>query len=215
MNIWETIVQGDKSATLWLNNLSHPSTDGFWWVLSDIGTWVPFYIVIAIMMLWRLGWKKGLAVVLSVALTVLLVDQGSNLVKYGVARFRPCFDTWMVAAGLRLPYGILSTGKYGFFSAHAGNCFGFAVASCLGLRWYRPGRLSSVYGTCVFCWASLVSLSRVMMGAHFLGDVLAGAVVGLGIGFLCAWLAKLILSRNDINKNVTAINKNVSHKENQ
>ena len=195
MNVWDTIVRWDKSATLWLNNLSDPSTDGFWWVLSDVGTWVPVYIVIAILMIWRLGWKKGLGVVLSVVLTVLLVDQGANLVKSSVARFRPCYDSWMIMEGLRLPYGILSTGKYGFFSAHAGNCFGFAMASYLGLHWYRQGRMASVYGACVFCWATLVSISRILMGAHFLGDVITGAVVGLGIGFLCAWLAKIIVTK--------------------
>lgn len=190
MNILDGIVQWDKSATLWLNNLSDPSTDGFWWVLSDIGTWVPFYIVIALFMVWWLGWKRGLAVVLSVALTVLLVDQGSNLVKSSVARLRPCYDLWMVTEGLRLPYGILSTGKYGFFSAHAGNCFGFAMASWMGLQGNRPGRLATIYGYCVFIWATLVSISRILMGAHFLGDILTGAAVGAAVGFLCAWLAR-------------------------
>ena len=194
MNLFSSIVQLDKSITLWINNLSAPWNDGFWWVLSDVHTWFPVYAVIGVYMLWRLGWKKGLAVVLSVLLTVVLVDQGANLVKYSVARLRPSFAAWMVCGGLRLPYGILSTGKYGFFSAHAGNSFGFAIASYLGLRWFKPEGLYKLYGWCVFIWAAFVSVSRIMMGAHFLGDILVGSLVGLGIGWLCALLARKTLS---------------------
>lgn len=162
-------------------------------MLSDVNTWIPVYIVIGIFALWKLGWKKGLAVILSVILTVVLVDQGSNLVKYNIARLRPCFDDWMMCNGLRLPYGILSTGKYGFFSAHAGNTFGFAIASYLGLKWHRPESHFGFYGVCIMIWASFVSISRIMMGAHFMGDILAGSIVGLGIGLLCAFLARKII----------------------
>ena len=193
MNLFESIVQLDKSITLWLNNLSEPWNDGFWWVLSDVHTWFPVYAVLAVFMIWRLGWKRGLAVILSVLLTIVLVDQGSNLVKNSVARLRPSYDAWMVCNGLRLPYGILSTGQYGFFSAHAGNTFGFAIASYLGLKWHRPERYVRIFGVCIFLWASLVSVSRIMMGAHFLGDILAGSVVGLGIGLLCAFLARKVI----------------------
>ena len=187
----ESLVQIDKAATLWINHLSTEWLDPFWRVLSQAEVWYPVYGIIAIFVLWKLGWKKGLAVVLSVILCVLLVDQGSNLVKYSVARLRPCFDPWMNTNGIRLPSDTQGHGQFGFFSAHAGNSFGFAATSFLGMKWNKPDSRFGIYGWCVFVWATLVSVSRIMMGAHFLGDILVGALVGLGIGLLCAWLARL------------------------
>ena len=191
----ESLVQIDKAASLWINHLSAEWIDPVWKVLSQTEVWFPVYVIIGIFALWKLGWKRGLAVVLSVVLCVLLVDQGSNLVKYSVARLRPCYDAWMLSNGIRLPYGTMGSGQYGFFSAHAGNCFGFAVTSYLGMKWNKPDSRFGIYGWCVFIWAALVSVSRIMMGAHFLGDILVGCLVGLGIGLLCAWLARTILHR--------------------
>lgn len=148
------------------------------------------YLFIAVFVVWRLGWKRGLSVILSAVLTLVLIDQGSNLVKASVARLRPCYDAWMVNNGLRLPYGILSTGLYGFFSAHAGNTFGFATVSYLGLKWNRPESDFRIYGLFIYVWAVFVSLSRMMMGAHFLGDIIVGAIVGTAVGWLCAFAVK-------------------------
>ena len=50
-----------------------------------------------------------------------------------------------------------------------------------------------MFGWVVFLWAALMSLSRTMMGAHFLGDITVGALVGLGVGFLMALLARLVV----------------------
>lgn len=198
MITFESIVQLDKDITLWINNLSATWNDAFWWALSDIGFWIPMYIAIAAFALWKLGWKKGLAVILSAVLTLILIDQGSNLVKSSVARLRPCYDTWMVNNGLRLPYGILSSGKFGFFSAHAGNTFGFAIVSYLGLKWNTPQSRFWPYGVFIFLWAVFVSFSRLMMGAHFLGDILVGSVVGLAVGWFCAFLARRIVVKANL-----------------
>lgn len=193
MNALDSIVQFDHSATLWVNNLASWWNDGFWWLMSDVQIWFPVYALFMVYALWRLGWKKGLAVILSIVLTVVLVDQLANLVKFGVARLRPFWDADMVNGGLRIPYDNSDAGLYGFFSAHAGNSFGFAVTSYLGLKWNRPEGNFKVFGWVVFLWAALMSLSRTMMGAHFLGDITVGALVGLGVGFLMALLARLVV----------------------
>lgn len=184
------IVQIDQAATLWINKLDTPALYPLWMGLSDARIWFPAYAMIMGFIIWKLGWKKGLLVSLSLILCVVLTDQLSGLVKDSVARLRPCFNTWMVENGVLIPYG-QAGGLYGFFSSHAANVFGFAAASSLGLK--LNGKAVPQYAWGIFIWASLVSLSRIMMAAHFLGDVLVGVVFGLSIGVILAYLVRLIV----------------------
>jgi undecaprenyl-diphosphatase len=192
---WDTLIDLDRQFTLWLNSLSPAPAGSFWLLLSDARIWFPAYGVVMALLLWRLGWKRGLVVVASLFVTVLLADQLSGLVKHGLERLRPCYDAVMLEGGLRWPYG-KAGGFFGFFSSHAGNCFGFAVTSFLGFRWNDPsGRKYHAYGWGVFLWAALVSLSRVMLAAHFFGDVLAGAIFGMAVGLAVAAATRWIIAK--------------------
>ena len=192
---WDSLIELDRQFTLWLNGLDQAPPESLWLLLSDARIWFPAYGVVMALLLWKLGWKRGLVVVASLFVTVLLADQLSGLVKFGLERLRPCYDREMLENGLRWPYG-KAGGFFGFFSSHAGNCFGFAVASWLGFRWNDPsGKKYRAYGWGVFCWAALVALSRVMLAAHFFGDVLTGALFGLVIGLAVAGLARWIIVR--------------------
>ena len=185
-------IQWDRQATLWLNQLGTAAWDPLWLMLSDTKFWFPAYGIIIVVFLWKLGWKKGLAVVLSLILAVVFIDQSANLVKDGIERLRPCYNSWMIANGVRLPYGL--TGHlFGFFSAHAANTFGFATASWLGFRLNDPQHSYKGYGVGVFLWATLVSYSRIMMAAHFLGDVLVGILFGTATGIALAWLTHYVI----------------------
>lgn len=184
------IVQIDHAVTLWINQLDTPALYPLWMALSDAKIWFPAYAIVMGFIIWKLGWKKGLLVSLSLILCVVLTDQLSGVVKGGVTRLRPCYNTWMIENGVIMPYG--QTGHlYGFFSSHAANVFGFAAASSLGLRLNEKPVPAYAWG--VFIWASLVSLSRIMMAAHFLGDVLVGVLFGLLIGCLVAFLVRFIV----------------------
>ena len=41
----------------------------------------------------------------------------------------------------------------------------------------------------------MVSISRVFVGKHYLGDVLVGVIVGIAFGLFTAWLARLVIRR--------------------
>lgn len=69
-------------------------------------------------------------------------------------------------------------GLYGFASSHAANAFGVATFVYLML----PERKYFIW---LFFWAALVSYTRIYLGVHYPGDILAGAIVGV----LCAILA--------------------------
>ncbi|MBR4826563.1 MAG: phosphatase PAP2 family protein, partial [Bacteroidales bacterium] len=125
---------------------------------------------------------------------VLACDQLGNLVKDAVARLRPCEDQDMLARGLRMLEG--PGGLYGFYSAHAANAMGFAVCSKMGFSNDRSRRYR-IYGICITLWALLVGISRVFVGKHFLGDVLAGFAVGLLFGWLCGALGRFFVRKTD------------------
>ena len=188
----DQLIQWDQHATLWLNNLGDTTWDPFWLMLSDVKFWYPAYVILAVFLFKELGWKKGLAVLLSCILMVVCVDHSCNAVKDSVERLRPCYNSWMIAHGIRLPYGI--TGHlFGFFSGHAANTFGLASASYLGFRLNNPGHKYRIYGICVFIWAALVAGSRIIMGAHFLGDIVVGACFGTAVGSLIACLTHYLI----------------------
>jgi len=69
-----------------------------------------------------------------------------------------------------------STDPHSFPSGHAARAFMLAVlAAGMGPVWLGAGML---------LWAPLVTLARAAMGVHYLSDVLAGAALGIGVGWI-------------------------------
>lgn len=189
----ERLIGIDQDITLWLNGFNSPWSDQFWMFMSDVRIWFPMYGVILGMMIYRLGWKKGLVVVLSCILTVVLTDQISYHIKESVDRLRPFYTSDLLERGLHWPLN--RTGFFGFFSGHASNAFGFAMCSLLGFRLNDRSRKYTIYGWCIFAWAALVALSRVMMAAHFFGDIFVGTLFGMAVGLFCAALARGVIRK--------------------
>lgn len=189
---WQNIHLIDQQATLWLNNLHTAPTDAVMQFFSIIPVWFPMYALIAALLFWRLGWKKGLAALIAMILVVVCCDQFANLIKNTVCRLRPLKDPYMLEHGLRVLEG--GGGMYGFFSGHASNSFGFAVGSFLLLRQERRLKWRG-YASWIFFWAFMVSISRIFVGKHYLGDVLVGAMAGSFIGWALASIAILVSAR--------------------
>ncbi len=183
----------DQDITLWINGFHSAWSDPVWMFFSDVRIWFPAYGIIMAMMIYRLGWKKGLIVLLSCILTVVLTDQISYHIKEGVDRLRPYYTTEMLQRGLHWPLNRSSF--FGFFSGHASNTFGFAICSFLGFRLNDRNCRYRIYGLGIFIWAILVSLSRVMMAAHYFGDVTVGMLFGLSVGLLMAGIAHAVIRR--------------------
>jgi undecaprenyl-diphosphatase len=198
---WTRLHQFDQQVTLAINSWSTPVTDPLWQFFSNIPVWIPMYVLIVALLVWRLGWKKGLIIVLAAAATFGFCDQFSNLIKDLVGRVRPLNDEFMKANGLV----VLEKGSrsFSFFSAHAANAFGLAACTSIGLkmdgRWFPAGGSPVAWGKAyiwwMFCWAFLVAVSRIFVGKHYLGDVLAGALIGMAAGATFAYLARLVIKR--------------------
>ena len=196
---WNRIHQFDQGVSLEINSWDSPFTDAIWQFFSSVPAWIPMYLLIAALLVWKLGWKKGLVILAAAGLTFGFCDQLSNLIKDAVGRVRPLNDAFMLSHGLN----VLEKGSssFSFFSAHAANAFGLATCTYFGLSRLLAGASEAkpkwlkAYGTWMFIWASLVAVSRVFVGKHYLGDVMVGALVGGLAGYAFARLACCIASK--------------------
>ena len=189
---WQEIHKADQLITLEINSWDSPVTDPVWQFFSDIPVWIPMYVLIVACLIWRLGWKKGLIMTLAAVATFGFCDQFSNLIKDLVCRVRPLNDAYMLENGLNVLEG--ASRSFSFFSAHSANAFGLATSTLIGFRLDKRLKYKG-YATWMFFWASMVALSRVFVGKHYLGDILAGALIGAAAGFAFASIAKNIITR--------------------
>ena len=204
---WEQLEMLDKEATLAVNMSGNAFTDAVMTFSSQVKVWIPLYALVLGIIIYRMGWKAGLVVTLALVLNVVLSDQLANFVKDSAERIRPCLDSWMTSHGVRVLEG---GGGYGFYSGHAANVFAFATCSLLCFSFIRKkngqvgretdtsrGIFLGVYGTLIFIWAIVVSISRVYCGKHFIGDISVGAVSGMITGALIAAAAIIIVKKVD------------------
>ena len=186
------IVRLDQDITLAINGLHNDFSDVVWHAFSTSHIWIPLYLIIVVFIVWKAGWKKGLVYVAVIVLCFALCDQFATLIKNYVCRPRPCHEPFMLQNGLRLLED--AGGQYGFFSSHASNAFGLAVTStqAVNAAYKRPQRW---FSWLLYIWATLVSVSRIFVGKHYLGDILTGMLVGLVLGSVMASLGHWICSR--------------------
>jgi len=79
-----------------------------------------------------------------------------------------------------------ATDPHSFPSGHAARAIMLAVlALVLGPHWF---------GILVVIWAPLVTLARVVMGLHYISDVVVGALLGLLSGYVFIWLYPWMLA---------------------
>lgn len=180
------ILKLDTQIFMAINGCHSEAWDGIMWWISGKTTWWPFYLLL----LGYLGWKKRwqlLPMLLFIALVVVLTDQTSvHLFKNLFQRLRPCHEPAL--EGLVHMVKNKCGGQFGFISSHAANTFGVAF---LVLLWIRKRWFTVV----MILWAMLVAYSRVYLGVHYPGDVLAGGIWGAVCGLLVFLLFRWVLSK--------------------
>lgn len=181
----------DQTLTMWINDFGTPGLDQLWLLFSDVKVWFLAYALIGAYLIYRLGWKRGLIIIISAALTIWIVDQTANLVKNSVCRLRPCYTSLMLDGGLHWSEG--RGGFFGFYSGHAANSFAFATVVAMALSLVKKNGFDRGLIAGVYTWAGLVAISRIMAGKHYLGDVLVGALAGSLMAIAVALLARLLI----------------------
>jgi len=178
----------DRALLLWVNQAwASPLLDTLMPWLTYLGSAYAVAGVI-VAMGWRMrrhqcAWRAVAVACLCLALVYGVVAGAYNAIKYEVLRPRP-----FVALGAELRVSADEVQAIrpnsSFPSGHAANAFMLATLLAALLR---RGLWPLWYGL-----ALLVALSRVYLGLHYPGDVLAGAVLGSVLTWLLLhlpWLA--------------------------
>jgi len=167
----------DTRLFLFLNGLHADWMDPVMIHITNMWIWFPLYILLIYWTVRQFG-KRCWWVFLALGLVVLCSDQlASHVCKPVFQRLRPCHDIDLQDL-IYLPKG-LAGGRYGFVSSHAANTFSVATFLTPVLRKYRPWTAILLY-----FWAFLSSYSRIYLGYHYPGDILAGAVLGVLVGLI-------------------------------
>lgn len=162
MKLLYSIHKYDVFMFTWLVNArmhGHLTTVGRY--LSKTGDGYLYLIIMGL-----LYWRNGLeSPILQAILLAFLIERPVYFVlKNGLRRNRP------QAALQNFRSIITPSDKFSFPSGHTSAAF--MMATLLG--YYLPPLMILLY-----CWATLVAFSRVVLGVHFPTDTLVGAILGI------------------------------------
>lgn len=122
--------------------------------------------------------RYGLILLVALLLGSLI---GNEIIKPLVGRVRPCNSVDMLPDMLvAVPHG---------FSFPSGHTVSSAVAATVLTRANRK------FGYAAIPVAALIAFSRLYVFVHFPTDVLAGALLGFAIGFLCVTFGNKLFDR--------------------
>ncbi|MDD5370395.1 MAG: phosphatase PAP2 family protein [Anaerolineaceae bacterium] len=173
---WRKLVETDQ---LWSSRIRLREEHGSWFqaaaILAHSGD--SWFWLAGLGLVWLFGspeWRQRTALlILGIVFLAVMV----LLIKFRVRRQRPEGD-----------WGIIyrATDPHSFPSGHASRAAMLAVVALgIGPTWFA---------LLIAFWAPLVSVARVMMGVHYLSDIVAGLVIGVIMGVLILLAQPLIIA---------------------
>ena len=200
----ERLVHIDTEMLLVINGWHAPWADTLMWIISAKTTWIPLYLLLVGLLVWRyrkpamtsVKWLQKVPVcvvmIVVIALAVGAADFiASGILKDIVARPRPTRVPELEGM-LHLVNGYKS-GQYGFVSSHAANTM--ACGLLFSLIWRK--KIATVG---MMLWVAVNCYSRMYLGVHYPLDILGGLMVGALMAVVAYQvLLKLgVLSRHDV-----------------
>jgi undecaprenyl-diphosphatase len=154
-----------------INGSNNRVLDFLMYWISDKWIWLPLYIWVFYMLIRYMG-KKLIWFALLTGGLIALSDQLSVYIKFFFQRLRPCHDPQLVST-IHLVNSECG-GQYGFLSSHASN----TMTLVLLLSAILPSQYNAVKIR-LLIYLIIVGYSRIYLGAHFPGDIIAGWMLGI------------------------------------
>lgn len=182
----EFLVDIDTEIFLWLNSHHSPFWDIFMYVSSGKALWIPLYLSIVFAIYAVYGWRATLIMVAVCGISVAVVDQvGAGLLRPLIERMRPANLENPLSEFVHIVEDYRG-GAYGFPSSHASNTFALAAFTSFAFRKWT-------YGIFIYIWAVVICYSRIYLGVHYPGDILAGFILGSVFGWIGYIFAKSLI----------------------
>ncbi len=167
----------DEELFWWINSHHNEVLDWIMWTFSAKWSWAIIILAVYLFVTLLKDRKNWLWVLVGIVLCFLLADQiSNNAIKDGVMRLRPCHALENVHMFREGPGG-----QYGFVSSHAANVFAILMFFSLMYGGRGNGRRPLLPYLLVL-WGVIVCYSRAYLGKHYPGDLICGALLGLGVG---------------------------------
>jgi undecaprenyl-diphosphatase len=174
----------DHAFFLFLNGINNPFFDIVMYYATKSLVWIPLYLFFLYLIIRQYNWKTVMVLVLA-ALMILMSDQLANLFKETFQRLRPSHEPGLMVHLVNAYKGE----EYGFYSGHATNNFSIAVFLIV-----LTGKRFKWIWMIALPYAIIISYTRIYLGVHFPGDIIAGAVMGSLIGYFFGRLGVYLLS---------------------
>ncbi|MFL9845699.1 phosphatase PAP2 family protein [Flavobacterium rhizosphaerae] len=169
----EKLLELDRNLFVWLNSLGSETFDPLWIIITKQVSWIPIFAIILWLAFKRLGWRHAVLVIFCIAVLVAFTDQTTVFFKNHFQRLRPQNNS-DIASFVR---AVQHRSSFSFMSGHAASSM--AVSFFL----YKVLHPYLKYMGFFFIWPVLFAYSRIYLGLHYPGDILAGYLWGL----LSAW----------------------------
>ena len=178
----ERLIHIDTEILLAINGWHSPWADTLMWIVSAKATWIPLYLLLIGLLVWRyrkpamtsVKWLQRVPVCVVMIVVIGLAVGAADFIASGIlkdliARPRPTRVPELEGV-LHLVNGYRS-GRYGFVSSHAANTM--ACALLFSLIWRK--KITTVG---MMLWVAANCYSRMYLGVHYPTDILGGLIVG-------------------------------------
>lgn len=176
----------DSQLLICLKSFNSGFLDWFMLLVTDKVIWVPFYVSLACLLFIYKNWKVALIWLVAIGIIIVLSDQiCAHLIRPVVARLRPTHENNPISNVISVVDNYRA-GGYSFPSCHAANSAAFATIICMLIKRWDVRLL-------ICTWAILHIYSRIYLGLHYPGDILAGMIIGILIALAIYYIVRYLI----------------------